>query len=81
GISTEKKENSPKRAKKVEETISNQSYEKTTLGDIQSLADLKDQLSEAEKTEAHQKAAAAEAKAKRAAKKDKDAEAGEAAAE
>jgi small subunit ribosomal protein S1 len=81
GVSTEKKE-SPKRAKKVEETITNQSYEKTTLGDIQSLADLKDQLSEAEKTEAHQKAAAAEAKAKRTAtKKEKDAEAGEAAAE
>ena len=75
----EKKE--AKKAKKVEETISNQSYEKTTLGDIQSLADLKDQLSEAEKTEAHQKAAAAEAKAKRATKKEKDAEAGEAAAE
>ncbi len=73
GISTEKKENSPKRAKKVEETISNQSYEKTTLGDIQSLADLKDQLSEAEKTEAHQKAAAAEAKAKRV-KKEKEPE-------
>ncbi len=81
GVSTEKKENSPKRAKKVEETITNQSYEKTTLGDIQSLADLKDQLSEAEKTEAHQKAAAAEAKAKRAAKKEKEAEADEAAAE
>jgi small subunit ribosomal protein S1 len=79
----EKKENAPKKSKKISEEQApsqSQSFEKTTLGDIQQLADLKDQLSEAEKTVAHQKAAAAEAKAKRAPKKEKEAEAGEEAA-
>jgi len=79
--SGEKKENSQKKFKKaVEEQQQNstQSFEKTTLGDIQQLADLKDQLAVAEKTVAHQKAAAAaeaaEAKTKRAPKKEKELE-------
>lgn len=81
GASEKKEGKKPKKA--AEEQAPVQTYEKTTLGDIQQLADLKDQLSEAEKTEAHKKAAAAEAKAKRATKKakDADAEAEEAAAE
>jgi small subunit ribosomal protein S1 len=51
------------RKSKKEETTSNQSVEKTTLGDIQSLADLKDQLVNA----AAEKMVKAE-KAKKAAK-------------
>jgi len=68
----EKREAATKKAKKTvnEESVSNApaspAYEKTTLGDIQQLADLKDQLSEAEHTQAVK---AAEAHAKRVAKK------------
>lgn len=68
----EKKESSPKRGRKSAGDESGSSaptapvYEKTTLGDIQQLADLKDQLSEEEHTQAVK---AAEAHAKRVAKK------------
>lgn len=66
----EKKESSKKGKKSnVDEpasAVSTSSYEKTTLGDIQQLADLKDQLSEEEHTKAVK---AAEAHAKRVAKK------------
>jgi small subunit ribosomal protein S1 len=68
----EKRESIAKKGKKTanEEpainTPASPAYEKTTLGDIQQLADLKDQLSEAEHTQAVK---AAEAHAKRVAKK------------
>jgi small subunit ribosomal protein S1 len=68
----EKREAIAKKGKKTanEEPVINApvspAYEKTTLGDIQQLADLKDQLSEAEHTQAVK---AAEAHAKRVAKK------------
>jgi small subunit ribosomal protein S1 len=68
----EKREATAKKGKKTanEEPVINApvspAYEKTTLGDIQQLADLKDQLSEAEHTQAVK---AAEAHAKRVAKK------------
>jgi small subunit ribosomal protein S1 len=75
--SFEKKESAPKKGKKAaEEQTAAPILEKTTLGDIQQLADLKDQLSEEEKNVAHKKAAAAEAK--RTSKKAKEADAPEA---